>query len=224
MTGASEAPFEDARGVCAAKIETTQTFLSPERASAMVDEFVDGATKESLARKYGVHVQTVQAHVCQAGAVQPGRVGDDVLADFASGVPTTVLAKRCGVSRDTIRRHAKRAGVEAGEWAIPQDDVDHIVELYGQREPIVDIAGQLGLGHRKVRRVLVDAGVTIRSPGHRPRLDGRRVELERLRGQGWSYARIGQQLGVGKSTVRDHVVRWAACSSQYCRLRRSSGV
>ena len=69
-------PFEDARGVCAAKMETAQTFLT----SAMVDEFVDGATKASLARRYGVHVQTVQAHVRQAGAVQLDPVGDDVLA------------------------------------------------------------------------------------------------------------------------------------------------
>jgi len=210
MTGVSEAPFEDARGVCTAKIETAQTFLTPDQASAMVDEFVAGATKASLARKYGVHVQTVQAHVRQAGAAQPDRLGEDVLADYAAGVSTAVLAKRCGVSVDTVRRHARLAGVEAGEWASPQDDVDEIVGLYEQGESIVDIAGQLGLGHRKVRRVLVDAGMTIRSPGHRPRLDGRRVEIERLRGQGWSYARIGQQLGVGKSTVRDHVVRWAA--------------
>ena len=210
MTRVSEAPFEDARGVCTAKIETAQTFLTPDQASAMVDEFVAGATKASLARKYGVHVQTVQAHVRQAGAVQPDRVGEDVLADYASGVPTTALAKRCGVSPDTVRRHANLAGVEAGEWAIPKNDVDHIVELYEQGEPIVDIAGRFGLGHRQVRGALVDAGVTIRSRGRRPRLDSRRVEIERLRGQGWSYARIGQQLGVGKSTVRDHVVRWAA--------------
>ena len=79
----------------------------------MVEEFVAGATTKSLAGKYRVHTQTVLSHVRKAGAVQPWKVNNEVLAGFAAGVPTAVLAERCGLMPDTILCHARLTGAQA---------------------------------------------------------------------------------------------------------------
>ena len=185
MTGAPDAPLEDARGVCKAAIENAQTFLKPEQAAAMVEEFVAGATKKSLAEKYRVHEQTVRAHVRRAGAECPDRVTAEVLAEFASGVPVSVLAARCGVCPDTILRRARSAGILPELVGLIADQVDRIIGLYQRGARITQIGNQFGLGVRQTRQVLTDAGVEIRPRGRRPMLDDRRAEVERLRGNGW---------------------------------------
>ena len=183
MTEASDAPQEDVRGVCAARIETAQTFLKPDQVPAMVEEFVAGATKKSLAVKYAVHTQTVLSHVRKAGAVQPAKVTDEVLADFAAGVPRAVLAERCGVTSDTILRHAWLAGIQSPH-CLQAETVDGIVDLYGQGVKIIEIGRRSGIGNRQARRVLAGAGVTIRPRGRRPMLSDQRAEVLGLRDRG----------------------------------------
>ena len=174
----------------------------------MVDEYAAGATRKSLAAKYGVHEQTVLRQARKAGAKQPDRVTGEVLAEFAAGVPVEALAKRCGVSAEEIARRARLAGVRAGRVAPSADMVGEIVELYEQGARIIEIGKRFGMGVRQARQVLVGAGVEIRPRGRRPLLEDRRGEVERLRGQGWSYARIGARFGVNASTVRDHAAQW----------------
>ena len=208
LTGVSETGLEDVRGVCTVGIETAQTFLAPDEAAMLVEEYVGGATRKTLAVKYGIHEQTVGAHVHRAGAKRPARVTPEVLAEYAQGVPATVLAQKCGVTDETITRHARLAGITPGPRQCPPEQITGIISSYAAGERIVDIGKRFRIGSRRVRAVLVDAGVEIRPRGHKPRLADRRAEVMRLRGQGWSYARIGDRLGVNASTVRDAVIRW----------------
>jgi DNA-binding NarL/FixJ family response regulator len=90
----------------------------------------------------------------------------------------------------------------SGDAAPPPKTIDQAVALCAQGARIVDIAKQLSIGHRVARRILVDAGVEIRPPGRVPRLSEHQTEVTRLRGEGWSYARIGRHFGVASSTVQ----------------------
>ena len=208
MSGVSTAGLEDVRGVCSVGIETAQTFLTPDEAAMLVGEYVGGATRKSLAAKYGIHEQTVGAHVHRAGVKRPVKVTTEVLAEYAEGVPATVLARQCGVSDETITRHARLAGITPERRRCSPRPVEEIVSSYAAGERIVDIGKRFGIGSRRVRAVLVDAGVEIRPRGHKLRLADKQTEVMRLRGQGWSYVRIGDRLGVNASTVRDAVIRW----------------
>ena len=169
-----------------------------------------GATKASLAQKYGVHRQTVDAHLRRANATRPPKVTPEALAQYAEGVPAAVVARRCGVNADTITRHARLAGIGTGPRHCPPDQVEQIVAAYADGVPIVEIGKKYGMGHRHTRQVLVDAGVQIRPRGHRPVLAGRMDEVMTLRGEGLSFVRIGALVGVPASTVRDAVVAHAA--------------
>jgi len=178
-----------------------------DQASAMVEEFVAGATKKSLSAKYAVHTQTVSAHVRKVGAMRPEKVTDEVLADFAAGVATADLAERCGVTPDTILRYARLAGVQASHQ-LQQAEIEKIVDLYAQGVKIIEIGRRFGIGNQHARRVLDGAGVVIRPRGRRPMLADRQGEVMGLRSQGWSYARIADRVGVNATTVREYVLRW----------------
>jgi DNA-binding NarL/FixJ family response regulator len=175
----------------------------------MVAEYAAGPRASSLAGKYGVHEGTVRSHARKAGATHPDKVTSEVLDEYASGTPAQVLAERCGLSVDTIIRHARLAGITSPgrTETLPRVRVDQIVESYARGEQIVAIGRRLGMGHRHVRAVLVAAGVTIRPKGHPPMPANKAEEITRLRHEGWSFARIGAQVGASASTVR------AACVS-----------
>jgi DNA-binding CsgD family transcriptional regulator len=170
----------------------------------MVAEYTAGATASSLAVKYGVHEGTVRSHARKVGAGRPDKVTSKVLDEYASGTPAAVLAERCSLSVDTIIRHARLAGITSPgrTKTLPRVRVDQIVESYARGEQIVTIARRLGRGHRYVRAVLVAAGVTIRPKGHPPMPANKAEEITRLRREGWSFARIGAQVGASASTVR----------------------
>ena len=77
-----------------AQIETSQTFSRPDVAAKMMDEYLAGATRESLASKYGVSRSTVRNHPRRMRETCSEGVSDEVLVDFASGVPVKVLEDR----------------------------------------------------------------------------------------------------------------------------------
>ena len=208
LMGVVETPLRDVRGACTAGIETAQTFLAPDEVTALVEEYRQGATRRSLAVKYGIHEQTVGAHVRRARAARPPKVTAEVLAEYAEGVPATVVARRCGVTADTIVRHARSAGITPAPHHFPPEQVEQIVAAYAAGEQIVEIGKRFGMGHRHARQVLVEAGVQIRPRGHRPTLAGREDEIMTLRNQGLSFARIGELLGASPSTVRGVVAAY----------------
>ena len=104
----AEAPFE----ALVAQIETPQTFPRPAVAAKMMDEYLAGATRESLASKYGVSRSTVRNHARRLRKACSEGVTDEVLADFASGIPVKVLADRHSLMPETILRQARLAGVQ----------------------------------------------------------------------------------------------------------------
>jgi DNA-directed RNA polymerase specialized sigma24 family protein len=203
----SETVFEDSRGVCVSRLGNAQTRLRPDEVEAMLDDYCSGMTQKAVAEKYEVYPATVGSHARGHGRVPPPSVTSEVLAEYAAGVPAGELAKRCGVSRDTVLRHAKSAGVRAPAKTVAPEVVAQVVGLYAEGVTLAQIGRRLGIGHRGARRVLVGAGVGIRPKGHRPPLEGRREVVFRLRGEGWSFARIADRLEVNKSTVRDFVAR-----------------
>jgi len=131
----------------------------------MMSEYMAGTPKREVAKKYGVNVKTVQAHAHRARSLDDGGVGDDVLADYAGGVPVGVLAGRCGVPVEQIAKQARLAGVRAGAPQVDADGVDQIVRLYEQGMGMAGIGGQVGLSFQRVRQVLSAAGAEIRPRG-----------------------------------------------------------
>ena len=194
--------MEDARGACRASVETPQTFLTPDQAAALVDEFAYGATLKTVAEEYGVSVQTVRSHARRASAAQAAAVPEDVLADYADGVPVSILAERCGVPPDAIKRQARLAGVTVGPRRVASDEVGQIVGLYTDGVSLSEIGKRTGLRPVRVREVLVDVGVQIRPRGYPSRLSEREDEIANLRGQGWSYVRIGEWVGADATTIK----------------------
>jgi len=190
-------------------IETAQTFLKPEQAAVMVEEYVAGAPMTAMAVKYGVHVATVRAHAHKAAAARPEQITDEVLADFTAGVGADVLAQRCGVPAAAIRRFARLSGVKAGSTKPCAGDVAEMVALYGQGARIIEVGRQFHIGTRRARQVLADAGVAIRPASRSSSLTNQRALILELRGQGWSFVQIGEHLGIPSTTVRDNVKRWA---------------
>ena len=165
MAGMPEGPFEDARGACKPRIETAQTFLTPTMVAELAADYSAGVPMDSLVEKYAVNEQTARLHARKAGAVRSPRVSPDVLVEYAAGVPSEELAARCGVSAETVMRHARMAGVCRGRLAPAQDQVIQIVELYQQGMSMAQIGSRVGMGNRKVKQLLTDAGVRIRPWG-----------------------------------------------------------
>jgi len=131
----------------------------------LATDYSAGVPMDSLVEKYGVNEQTVRLHIRKVGAVRPPRVSPEVLVEYAAGVPSEELAARCGVSAETVMRHARMAGVRHGRLGPSRGQVAEIVELYRQGMSMAQIGSRVGMGNRKVKQLLTDAGVGIRPWG-----------------------------------------------------------
>ena len=109
----------------------------------------------------------------------------------------------CGFQEAGIRAERSFGEGSASPEAVGEQAVDGGGRMPGERGIISDSAEA---GDRRT----VGAGVEIRPRGHKPRLANQQTEVVGLRGLGWSYARIGDKLGVNASTVRGSVTRWEA--------------
>ena len=201
MTGCPDGAIRDLRGPSKRADESAQTFLKPDQAAAMVAEWEARATLKALALKYKVHAGTVASHVRKAGAVQVSRVTPEVLAELEAGVPATELAIRLNVKAEEILHCARIAGANGGPES---DDTQQAVAWYADGVGVAEIAKRLGIGGGGARRLLVDAGVTIRRPGLPTQLESHKTEVMALRREGWSYRRIGERFDVGAPTVALH--------------------
>jgi IS30 family transposase len=84
------------------------------------------------------------------------------------------------------------------------EEIAHLIEGYRNGGTVYQLAAQFGVHRITVGVILKRNGVEIRRRG----LDeSQRAEVARLRGEGMSYARIGERLGVDASTVRRLHVR-----------------
>lgn len=92
--------------------------LSPEEVVEVVRQYIAGATLQSLSVSFGMHTQTVRAHLQRVGVeLRPVRVLEGILADEAvrlyveEQLSLVKVGRRVGVSPDVVRRALIQRGV-----------------------------------------------------------------------------------------------------------------
>lgn len=83
---------------------------------AIVVDYANGMTQQAIARKHGVHVQTVRKRLDAAGVVTRARSGALTEADVAEarnlltdGVSAREIGRRLGVAHTTLLRSIRRS-------------------------------------------------------------------------------------------------------------------
>lgn len=110
------APMEDSWGTVVRRIEHLQTSLTASEVDRLVDDYLDSATVNELADRYGVHRATVSVHLTRrhVGRRRPG-LGVDEAAEAVrthlGGVSMRAIAQSMGVDRKAVRRALVEAGV-----------------------------------------------------------------------------------------------------------------
>lgn len=110
--------MEDSRGTVVRRIEHLQTFLTSSEVDRLVDDYLDGATVNELADRYGVHRATASAHLTRRGVTRrtPG-LGVEEAAEAVrlhlGGVSMRAIAQSMGVDRKAVRVALAQAGVGA---------------------------------------------------------------------------------------------------------------
>ncbi|MDR0593577.1 MAG: helix-turn-helix domain-containing protein [Bifidobacteriaceae bacterium] len=91
---------------------------------------------------------------------------------------------------------------------LKDQDSARLIEGYLSGKTVYELAAEFGVTRQTVTGHLKRRGVAMRLKGI---AESDRAEVARLRGEGMSYARIGEKLGVDPSTVqRFHVRRLGA--------------
>ncbi|ATQ27324.1 helix-turn-helix domain containing protein [Rhodococcus ruber] len=91
--------------------------LAPDEIEALVRRYRDGATVYELAEEFGMHRQTVSAHLHREGVVLRSRVRmtPQLLARatelYEAGWSTVQIGKELGLGTSTVGKALKRAGV-----------------------------------------------------------------------------------------------------------------
>jgi IS30 family transposase len=114
--------------------------------------------------------------------------------------------RAAGVSkgRDSSREFDPPRAIVRKQRVLKEDEVARLIEGYRNGGTMYQLAAQFGVHRVTVGVILKRNGVEIRRRG----LDeSQRAEVARLRGEGMSYSRIGEWLGVDASTVRRFRVR-----------------
>ena len=97
----------------------SQPRLNLHRVEELVKSYVEGVSSSELAERYGIHNDTVRAHLKRNGVVprsgRPYKLSDEELrqaaARHATGVSFRSLARELGVDRKTLRMGLVRLGV-----------------------------------------------------------------------------------------------------------------
>jgi len=90
--------------------------LSADKAVELVDGYQAGAPVNELARQFGIHRETVSAHLRRAGVPRRYRIlGEDAVADasrlYTDGWPLVRIAEHLDVSANTVHRALQKGGV-----------------------------------------------------------------------------------------------------------------
>ena len=116
------------------------------------------------------------------------------------GDTQAAVAQSLGCDQSTVSR---AAGIHGLRIHRPDLDPDRVVDLYQQGHSLEAVAEQVSAGIRTVRRVLVDAGVPIRSRASRPApLNDPSWLQQRHHGPDGTIGRIADELGCDPQTVR----------------------
>jgi len=106
--------------------------------------------------------------------------------------PSTVvdIARELGMSSRTVSEHLKKWGVSVRLWRIPKSRTDRWVLMYVEKKmSTYEIGHREGYMQSYVHRILVAAGVIIRSASERVRLGKKRSKRVKYRTDGRSTRR-----------------------------------
>ena len=76
-----------------------------------------------------------------------------------------------------------------------------VIVAYRAGESTYELGDRYGVSHHAVRRLLLAAGVPMRPPNRHSDLTGREHEAAELYDAGFTYAEVGERLGVSEETV-----------------------
>lgn len=136
------------------RVSIRQLAVEVNRRPSMVRRLLDEA---------GVHTDDVSC----VGVAEPG-VTAALSARYLDGVPIDRLSHDTGIDRRVVRRLLTEARVPLRErHPLPPDQTDWVVEQYRAGATLRELAEQAGCSYSTIRRTLLLAGVTLRSPGTR---------------------------------------------------------
>lgn len=108
--GTDRPPSTRSRGPASSPSEPTSDLLN------MVVDYANGMTQQEIARKHGLHVQTVRKRLDAAGVVTRARGGalteadlDEARSLLAAGVSAREVGRRMGVAHTTLLRAIQRS-------------------------------------------------------------------------------------------------------------------
>ncbi|MCL2817478.1 MAG: helix-turn-helix domain-containing protein [Clostridiales bacterium] len=109
---------DDFGELCRTGLIQNQKRLTDAEAASIVEEYQNGQSTYSLAKKYGCHRNTISRCLKKHGTTV--RIGNaktiindaEMIALYNKGVNTTEIAKRFGITPSTVIRHLHANGVE----------------------------------------------------------------------------------------------------------------
>jgi transposase-like protein len=107
----------DLRGLVVRNLKVSQTRLTPDEVTKLVEEYVAGTPVKTLSQRYGVARQTVSEHARRAGVVRkPLEFTDAMVAQavalYGSGVSLERISEKLGVGPQRVRDTLVRTGVK----------------------------------------------------------------------------------------------------------------
>jgi hypothetical protein len=93
---------------------------------------------------------------------------DELVADYAAGLSIVELGRKFGIHHRTAKAHLVRRKVRLRTRGLDAKHHAEAVRLYECGLTLMEVGLQFGVSQDAVRRVVADAGVTIRPRGHRP--------------------------------------------------------
>lgn len=121
----------------------------------------------------GVHIRT-------RGEAQRNDIRDTEIAqDYLKGVNIDFLCEKYNFKPSQIYRILRRRNAVIDKTKLLEKNIDKekIKELYAQKMSLSEIGGQFGWSKSKIKRVLKQEGVKIRSSGEAQRDDSRDTEI-----------------------------------------------
>jgi IS30 family transposase len=118
-------------------------------------------------------------------------------------LPKFLVSPCIGVSGHEVRRDDSSVftapkGARQLRRRLSLGEVAELEQGYQAGKTVYELAAEFGVTRQTVSRHLKRRGVAMRRQGIAER---DRAEAARLRGQGWSYARLGERFGVDGRTV-----------------------
>lgn len=93
---------------------------------------------------------------------------NELVREYAAGVPVTELADRFGVHRSTVVGIAKRAGTDLRQRTLPRALREQAARRYADGLTLLAVVEELGISYSAARSAVVACGGALRPRGRRP--------------------------------------------------------